>query len=92
MTLLILFVLATGACALMGFYRLLIGPSQTDRVVGLDILFSVAIVLSLIAAQISERTLYLDVAIGLSLMGFASTLAWSRLIQNECSNKKETQR
>ena len=91
MTLLILFVLATGACALMGFYRLLIGPGRTDRVVGLDILFSVAIVLSLIAAQISERTLYLDVAIGLSLMGFASTLAWSRLIQNECSNKKETQ-
>ena len=87
-----LFVLAAGASALMGFYRLLIGPGRTDRVVGLDILFSVAIVLSLIAAQISERTLYLDVAIGLSLMGFASTLAWSRLIQNECSNKKETQR
>jgi multicomponent Na+:H+ antiporter subunit F len=82
-----LFVLVAGASALMGFYRLLAGPGRTDRVVGLDILFSVAIVLSVIAAQISERTLYLDVAIGLALMGFAATLAWSRLIQNACSNK-----
>lgn len=83
MTLLMLFVLAAGASALMGFYRLLTGPTRTDRVVGLDILFSVAIVLSLIAAQASGRTVYLDVAIGLALVGFVATLAWSRLIQGE---------
>jgi multicomponent Na+:H+ antiporter subunit F len=88
MTLLIVFVLVAGAAALMGFYRLLAGPSRTDRVVGLDILFSVAIVLSLIAAWVSGRTVYLDVAIGLALVGFVATLAWARLIQNVESDDK----
>lgn len=81
MTLLMLFALIAGASALMGFYRLLAGPTRTDRVVGLDILFTVAIVLSLLAAWASGRTVYLDVAIGLALVGFVATLAWARLIQ-----------
>jgi multicomponent Na+:H+ antiporter subunit F len=81
MTLLMLFVLIAGASALIGFYRLLAGPTRTDRVVGLDILFTVAIVLSLLAAWASGRTVYLDVAIGLALVGFVATLAWARLIQ-----------
>jgi multicomponent Na+:H+ antiporter subunit F len=69
-------------CAALGLYRLLAGPSRTDRVVALDLLFSVAIVLSLIAAWASGRTVYLDVAIGLALAGFIATLAWARLIQD----------
>jgi multicomponent Na+:H+ antiporter subunit F len=69
--------------ASMGIYRLLAGPTDTDRVVGLDILFSVAIVLSLIASWMSGRTVYLDVAIGLALVGFVATLAWARLIQGD---------
>lgn len=39
--------------------------------------------LSLIASWASGRTVYLDVAIGLALVGFVATLAWSRLIQGE---------
>ncbi|TNF54738.1 MAG: cation:proton antiporter, partial [Gammaproteobacteria bacterium] len=69
--------------AALGFYRLLVGPSRTDRVIGLDILFAVAIVFSLLAAWASGRTVYLDVAIGLALVGFVATLAWARLIQGE---------
>lgn len=83
MTLAMGFVLAAVMCALMGVYRLLAGPTHTDRVVGLDILFSVAIVLCLVAALVSGRTVYLDVAIGLALVGFVATLAWARLIQGE---------
>jgi multicomponent Na+:H+ antiporter subunit F len=91
MTLLMVFVLAAGVSALMGVYRLLAGPTDTDRVVGLDILFSVAIVLSLIASWVSGRTVYLDVAIGLALVGFVATLAWSRLIQGEArGDEKES--
>lgn len=91
MTLLILFVLTAGASALAGFYRLLVGPSHTDRVVGLDLLFFVAIVLSLLAAWVSGRTVYLDVAIGLALAGFVATLAWARLIQRQSAGERETQ-
>lgn len=89
MTLTILFVLMAGMAAMLGIYRLLVGPSGTDRVVGLDILFSVAVVLSLIAAWVSGRTVYLDVAIGLTLIGFVATLAWARLIQASCNEDEE---
>ena len=90
MTLLMLFVLLAGTSALLGFYRLLAGPTHTDRVVGLDILFFVAIVLSLLAAWASGRTVYLDVAIGLALAGFVATLAWARLIQRQAAGERET--
>jgi len=89
MTLTILFVLMAGMSAMLGIYRLLVGPSATDRVVGLDILFSVAVVLSLIAAWVSGRTVYLDVAIGLTLIGFVATLAWARLIQASRNEDEE---
>ncbi len=81
MNLPLLFVLIAGASALMGFYRLLAGPTATDRVLGLDILFAVAIILSLTASWVSGRTVYLDVAIGLALVGCVATLSWARLIQ-----------
>ncbi|MBN8442804.1 MAG: hypothetical protein J0M28_14065 [Thauera sp.] len=82
MTLIMLFVVMAGASALMGTYRLLAGPTQTDRVVGLDVLFAAAIVLSLCAAWASGRTVFLDVAIGLALVGFVATLAWARTIRH----------
>jgi multicomponent Na+:H+ antiporter subunit F len=70
-----------GISSLAGIYRLVIGPSLTDRVIGLDLLFAIAIAYCLIAAWISERTVYLDVAIGIALTGFVATLAWSHFIQ-----------
>lgn len=83
MTLPILLLLVAGGCALVGVYRLLAGPSHTDRLVGLDLLFAVALVFCLLAAWVSGRTLYLDVAIGLGLAGFVATLAWARLVQRQ---------
>jgi multicomponent Na+:H+ antiporter subunit F len=84
------FVLAAGASAWMGLYRLLAGPTRTDRVIGLDILFAVAMVLCLIAAWVSARTVYLDVAIGLALAGFVATLAWARLIQDSVDEEERS--
>jgi multicomponent Na+:H+ antiporter subunit F len=82
MTLTMLFVVIAGASALVGVWRLLTGPTQTDRVVGLDVLFAAAIVASLCAAWASGRTVFLDVAIGLALVGFVATLAWARMISH----------
>ena len=63
---------------------------MTDRVIGLDLLFAVAITFCLMASWISARTVYLDVAIGLALTGFVATLAWARLIQiQNASNEQE---
>jgi multicomponent Na+:H+ antiporter subunit F len=81
MILLQIFMIAAGLAAAAGFYRLINGPTRTDRVIGLDLLFAVAIVFCLIAAWISNTTVYLDVAIGLALTGIVATLSWARLIQ-----------
>ena len=89
MSFLMLLALFAGVSALAGFYRLLVGPTLTDRVVGLDLLFAIAIIFCLIAAWVSARTVYLDVAIGLALTGFVATLSWSRLIQLQHTHKKE---
>lgn len=75
----------SGLAALSGFYRLLSGPTLTDRVVALDLLFAVAIVYCLLAAWVSQRTVYLDVAIGLALTGFMATLAWAQVIRGRSS-------
>lgn len=80
---LILFVVVAGLAALAGFYRLLAGPTATDRVIGLDLLFAVAILFCLIAAWAAHSTVYLDVALGLALTGFVATLSWARLIQSQ---------
>jgi len=89
MSLIWVFVILAGLAALPGFHRLLVGPTSADRVVGLDLLFAVAIVLSLLAALASGRTVYLDVAIGLAVVGFVATLAWARLIQDQVEAGKE---
>jgi multicomponent Na+:H+ antiporter subunit F len=81
MSLIWIFVVLSGLAALPGFHRLLAGPTDADRVVGLDLLFAVGIIQSLLAAVASGRTVYVDVAIGLAVVGLVATLAWARLIQ-----------
>jgi multicomponent Na+:H+ antiporter subunit F len=70
---------------LVAAYRLLAGPSDADRVVALDLLFAVAVVLAITAAILTRRTVFLDVGIGLALVGFVGTLAWARLIERRGS-------
>jgi multicomponent Na+:H+ antiporter subunit F len=65
----------------LGMLRFLCGPTDADRVVALDILFASAIGLCVAAALASGRVLYLDVAIGLALVGFVATVAWARMIE-----------
>ncbi len=76
-----LFVILAMLAALAGFYRMLAGPSRADRVIALDLLFAIAVLLCICAAAVSDSAAFLDVAIGLSLVGFLATIAWARLIE-----------
>jgi multicomponent Na+:H+ antiporter subunit F len=60
--------------------RLLKGPSQADRIVALDVVFSANIVLTAVAALATDRVAFLDIGIGLSIVGFVATIVWARLI------------
>ena len=60
--------------------RLLIGPTQADRIVALDVVFSANIALTAAAALSTGRALFLDIGIGLCVVGFVATIVWARLI------------
>lgn len=89
MSLVYVFVLLLIVAAMAGFYRLLAGPARADRVIALDLLFAVAVVLCICAALVSGSTAFLDVAIGLSLVGFVATIAWARLIDRQITQGED---
>ena len=51
------------------------------RVVALDIFLAAAVALCVAASLGTGRTVFLDVAIGLALVGFVGTVGWARLIE-----------
>lgn len=74
--------LVSGAvlAAVLAGVRLLAGPTHADRVVALDIFLAAAIALAVAASLGTGRTVFLDVAIGLALVGFVATIGWARLV------------
>ncbi|HKL27150.1 MAG TPA: monovalent cation/H+ antiporter complex subunit F [Desulfuromonadales bacterium] len=85
-----LLVLVILGCAALGVLRFVRGPSAADRIVALDILFSAAVGLCALAALSSGRVLFLDIAIGVVLVGFVATLAWTRLVEMRGPNHRES--
>jgi multicomponent Na+:H+ antiporter subunit F len=67
--------------AVLATVRIVTGPTHADRVVALDIFLAAAIALAVAASLASGRTVFLDVAIGLALVGFVATIGWARLIE-----------
>jgi multicomponent Na+:H+ antiporter subunit G len=59
-----LLVLVILGCVALGVMRFVSGPSDADRIVALDILFSAAVALCALAALYTGRVLFLDIAIG----------------------------
>lgn len=84
-----LFVILTLGSVGLGVSRFIVGPTDADRVVALDILFSAAVVLCALAALGSGRVLFLDIAIGVTLIGFVATLAWARLVEKSRPRDQE---
>ncbi|ODV13456.1 MAG: hypothetical protein ABT20_02070 [Rubrivivax sp. SCN 70-15] len=74
---------------LLATVRLVRGPRHADRVVALDIFLAAAVALCVAASLGTGRTVFLDVAIGLALVGFVGTVGWARLIER--SAPSETQ-
>lgn len=83
----VLTVLAVTA-TLIASVRIVRGPCRADRVVALDIFLAAAVALCVAAALETGRTVFLDVAIGLSLVGFVGTVGWARLIERSSPRTK----
>lgn len=64
----------------LAFARLLRGPTHADRVVALDVVFAASVALAAAAALETGLALFLDVGIGMALVGFVATISWARLL------------
>lgn len=65
---------------LLATVRIVKGPTNADRIVALDIFLAAAVALCVVASLSTGRTVFLDVAIGLALVGFVATVGWARLV------------
>ena len=67
--------------ALLGFVRLLRGPSLPDRVVAFDLLATVGVGISAVYAMAHDQPVFLDVAVVIALISFVGTVAFARYIE-----------
>lgn len=73
-------VLLAVAAAVLAIFRIVRGPTNADRVVALDIFLAAGVALCIAASLQTRSTVFLDVAIGLALVGFVATIGWARLV------------
>ncbi len=72
--------------------RIVVGPTNADRIVALDIFLAAGVALGVAASLLTARTVFLDVAIGLALVGFVGTIGWARLVQKADSDNAQEDR
>jgi len=66
---------------LLGFVRVLRGPSLPDRVMALDMIGLASVSVIVLIALISDQPILMDAAIALALVSFLGTLAFARFIE-----------
>lgn len=85
----VLLTLGATVAALLATARLVRGPRPADRVVALDILLAAAVAFAVATSLATGRTVFLDVALGLALVGFVGTVGWARLIERSPRQEDE---
>ena len=74
-------VIFLAACMLIVLVRLFLGPTQPDRLVGLDTLNSMIVVSMVILGAAFKEVIYIDVAIVYALLSFVTTLFIAKYIE-----------
>ena len=70
-------------------WRVVLGPTLPDRVLGLDALVSIAIGFIAVIGIKTGFALYVDIAIALGLVGFLATVALARFIMMRGRTEEE---
>lgn len=60
--------------------RIIVGPTLADRILGLDTITVLAVGIIGVFAIRTGLSLYADIAIGVALVGFLSTVAFARYL------------
>jgi multicomponent Na+:H+ antiporter subunit F len=72
---------ALAASIAIVFWVLVRGPSTVDRAIALDMLGLLLAALACLVALVSGHSAFLDIALGISLVGFLAAVAVARLVE-----------
>ena len=64
-------------------YRMIKGPGYADRLVALDMLTAVVVSLCVLTAIATGRAAFIDIALGVALINFASTCAFATFLERK---------
>jgi multicomponent Na+:H+ antiporter subunit F len=76
-----------GIAFILGFIRLVIGPSLPDRVVALDLIATLSVAAIGTYAIATDQQVYVDVAIVLALIAFLGTIAFAQYIERRAHDE-----
>lgn len=62
-------------------FRLLAGPSSADRAIATDMLGLLGVCLAALTALLAGHAAFLDIALGIALVGFLAAIAFARLME-----------
>lgn len=62
-------------------FRLLAGPSSADRAISTDMLGLLGVCLAALTAVLAGHVAFLDIALGIALVGFLAAVAFARLME-----------
>ena len=66
--------------SIVSMYRLILGPTPEDRMLGLNQVSSQILIILLLVAVKFERPIYLDVALVYAILGFIGILAVAKYV------------
>lgn len=67
--------------SIFGLFRVFIGPTIWDRLLGFSLFSSKIIVAAILIGQVINRTFMIDVAIIYGILGFVGTILIARFIE-----------
>lgn len=62
-------------------WRVLVGPSSADRVIATDMLGLLGTCMAALTAILAGHAAFLDIALGIALVGFLAAVAFARLME-----------
>ncbi|MCC6916122.1 K+/H+ antiporter subunit F [Nitrosomonas sp.] len=71
---------ALGIAMVLAFARMIRGPRAQDRVLGLDALYSNAMLLMLVFGIGTGNSLYFEISLIMSALGFVATVALAKFL------------
>lgn len=69
-------------------YRIIVGPTLSDRIIALDMLVAVGLGFIAVIGVKTGFYLYIDIAIALGLIGFLATVAFARFVHSHGDNSE----